>query len=276
MTARRPVCAISLLVWNSVRYLENLLVNIAVYPPGGAYHLRILDQGSGPETAALLQRHAEGVDVVSVERLEANIGYGAGHNRNYARFRRDIAFDYFVTINDDLVFGETNWLDRLVEGMEARQDVAVGGPICFRMDAKTTRRSTRAERAAGRFDFVGGAVSIIRASAVDALGLFDEAYAPAYWEDADMCFRNRHFGWQLASIDLQVCHAYLGERSLADPAREAALARHGDFRRRNFALLRSRWPIGDRSPRLPPALDVAAAFPRLYFPGRPVAASPAC
>lgn len=261
----KPVCVISLLVWDSPWYLKNLLANLDAFPPGGVYHLRILDQGSGPDTVRLLQDYAAGKKHVSVDYLSENIGYSAGHNRNYAEMAKLLDFAYFVTINNDLVFGEPNWLETLVAAMEADPAAGVGGPTCYKAYPNLIAPATRAQKAAGDYLFVNGAVAIVRAATVRRFGLFDEAFTPAYWEDADMCLRYGHFGARHIWIDLSMVHGYLGEAGRVNQEKYAVLAdRYGDFRMKNQLLFVDRW--GHNKAAYPREAELRAAFPQLYIP----------
>lgn len=266
-----PVSVISLLVWDSPRYLRNLLDNLDAYTPGHRYHLRILDQGSGPETVEMLRGWSAGKNHVSVDFLTHNIGYSAGHNRNYESLQRLVDFQYFVTINNDLAFGAPGWLNTLTEAMEAAPSAAVGGPVCYKSYPNHIAPATRAQKAAGDFLFVSGAVSIIRAETVRRCGLFDEVFTPAYWEDTDMCLRYRRFGYTHLWTDIDIVHGYLGEAGRVNQTKYAELdALYGDFRTRNQLTFMDRWKA-DRITAYPARPDdLPAAFPRLYFPPGPV------
>jgi GT2 family glycosyltransferase len=259
---------ISLLIWDSVRYLDNLLRNLETFVPGEGFHLRILDQGSGAATRELLSAYQARYQHVSIDWLPENIGYSAGHNRTFESMRLGGPFDYFITINDDLVFGVPGWLDTMVRAMEATPDAAAGGPICYTPEPGLIRLSTLDEKLTGRFQFVAGTVCIIRASIVHRLGLFDESFTPAYWEDADMCTRYAHFGQRHIYIDVPLVHGYLGGAERANLAKNTELvARHGDFRARNLNFFHRRWGTPEARSSFP--TDESALrlhCPRLYIP----------
>lgn len=262
-----PITIISLLSWDSPTYLRNLLANLDAYPPGRSYyHLHILDQGSQPETLEILERFAAGKSYVSVEYLPENIGYGPGHNQSHRTMSRAGSFDYFLTINNDLVFGEPGWLDLLVEGMERAPGAAIGGPMCHKNRPGMLSPATREEMRAGDFLFVTGAVAMIRNAAIRRYGLFDEAYAPAYWEDADLAMRYRHFGFGQTYIDIPVLHGYLGAIDRVNVAKNGQLeTRWGDFKTLNQELFARRW--GLKADPLPTGEgDLRACFPKLYVP----------
>ena len=46
-------------------------------------------------------------------------------------------------------------------------------------------------------DFVSGGCSVFNKAKFIALGMFDERFSPVYFEDIDICFRARLFGWKM-------------------------------------------------------------------------------
>ncbi|MFN3076092.1 MAG: glycosyltransferase [Alphaproteobacteria bacterium] len=247
----RPRSVISLLVWDSPLYTRNLLKNLDWAVPGNSMHTIILDQGSEPETRDYLREYVPSRSNISAILLDENIGYGAGHNRNYQTARDQGEFDYFITINNDVVFGEQLWADRLVDMMEANPRAAIGGPFGYRRDGDYLTPSTKEDMKSGNFLFVTGAICIIRAAAVEQAGLFDEAYSPAYWEDYDMAMRYLHFGWEQIFIDISAVHGYFGnDEKVSRKKKEALLERHGNFEERNREIFNRRWigipPLSER------------------------------
>ncbi len=254
-----PTALISLLSWDSPRYLENLLGDLAAHPPGSNYALIIVDQGSEPATRALIRAFAARRPQVSIRFLRNNIGYSAGHNLAYEIMRRKLAFDYFVTINNDVIFGRPGWLDTLVGAMEADHRLAVGGPFC------DVVRPTAA--AVGQdFTYICGAVAIIRARVALRLGLFDAAFTPAYFEDTDMCRRYEAFGFRQRQIEIPVSHGYLEDADPVNVAKKEYLAAsYGDFYLENKRRLYNRWWLS--LPKLSDESELPSVFPQLYVPG---------
>jgi hypothetical protein len=62
----------------------------------------------------------------------------------------------------------------------------------------------------GRFDkladieYATGAALAVRRTVLDQIGLLDEGFSPAYYEDADLCFRARAAGWRVVYVPLAV------------------------------------------------------------------------
>lgn len=262
----RPRTVISILTWDSFLYTRNLLMNLAWALPGQNTTVMVLDQGSGPDTVDFLKdfvpRHAG----FTARLRPRNIGYGPGHNDNYRAALAQGPFDYFITVNSDTVFGEPGWADRMVDAMEADPKAALGGPFAYKALPGGYAPSTRAEMEEGRFLFITGAVAIMRASAVAEAGLFDEAFEPAYWEDADMALRYERLGFRQIFIDVPVFHGYLGAVERTNVAKNGSLtAEWGDYKARNLSTFTRRW-VGPNALGL--TEDPRTWGNRLYIPGR--------
>jgi GT2 family glycosyltransferase len=239
----QPRALVSILVWDSHVYTKNLLANLDFAVPGTSFAVYFLDQGSGDETKGLLRDFVPNRSRMNAILLPQNIGYSAGHNFNYAQaLKNGVQFDYFITVNSDVAFGEPGWVDMLVAAMDANPKAAIGGPFGCKQTPTHIEHCSVARMRAGDFSFVSGAVSIIRAETVRQIGLFDEIYTPAYFEDQDMVMRYLHYGWSQIHIDVPVVHGYLGEAVKVNKEKRAELlAVHGDFGKRNLETYLRRW-----------------------------------
>nr|WP_170245025.1 hypothetical protein [Pararhodospirillum oryzae] len=235
--------------------------------------MHIIDQGSDAPTRDLLRAWVPAQKRVTAELLPENIGYGAGHNRSYARGKTIFpnGFDYFITINSDVLFGQPEWADVLVDAMEATPHAALGGPFAYTETPLGGGRrllmpATVDQGKRGEFAFITGAVAIIRATAVTELGLFDEIYTPAYFEDQDMVQRYTHFGWGQVYIDLPVLHGYLGDAERVNQTKNNELQkRYGDFKDKNMKTYVSRWQYEKNKNSLAKE-NLKSRFNLLYFP----------
>ena len=62
-------------------------------------------------------------------------------------------------------------------------------------------RSSRHQLVSASLDFISGASLLLRRTALEEVGLFDQKTFFMYWEDTDIHFRLRKAGWQLAVAD---------------------------------------------------------------------------
>jgi GT2 family glycosyltransferase len=256
---------ISILVWDSPIYTRNLLLNLDWAVPGKDCRIIILDQGSAEETRSFVRSYAAERPNVMALLLDRNIGYGAGHNLVYRSALEGGAFDYFITLNSDSLFPEPGWADEMVGAMDANPDAAIGGPLGYGIRDSYFVPSSKQQLASGDFLFITGAVAIIRAKAVREHGLFDEIYTPAYWEDADMVLRYRHYGWRQLFVDIPILHGYLGEKiKVNQQKREQLKAEFGEFQNRNMREFMTRY-LGPQRAAL--KSDPLSWSPRLFRPG---------
>jgi len=171
---------------------------------------------------------------VAIRRPERNIGYGAGCNFG----ARVVSGDDLLVMNADVVL--TAGATAALRGrLHSDDQIAVVGPRIFshgevQLSARAfpslrtglfgrrsvlTRLLVRAQRyptelrparqGGGRVDWVSGACMLVRRSAFDAVGGFDEGYW-MYWEDADLCRRLDNKSWQVHFEPAAVVHHATG------------------------------------------------------------------
>ncbi|HET8626083.1 MAG TPA: class I SAM-dependent methyltransferase [Thermomicrobiales bacterium] len=183
--------------------LENLLATTQAMPT----EVLVSDDASTDETADLLAR----VDNVRVQRNDANLGFGETCNRGAALAQGK----YLCFLNNDAL-PMPGWLDALVA-------IAEGDPLCGAVGAKIVFPDARLQEAGsiiwrdgsalgyGRgqdafapeysyrreVDYCSAACLLVRADLFRDLGGFDPRYAPAYYEDVDLCMAIRQAGYHV-------------------------------------------------------------------------------
>lgn len=142
-----------------------------------------------------------------------NLGFGGGCNW-MARHARG---EFLVLLNDDTEVC-AGWLDVALQAM--RDDDTAGavgctlltpdghveecGRVLWRDGATTGIGAGRPQRAAERalvreVDTCSACGLVMRRSAWDAVGGFDERFYPAYYEDVDLALAMRRRGWRILS-----------------------------------------------------------------------------
>ncbi len=87
-------------------------------------------------------------------------------------------------------------------------------------------------------DFCSAAFLLLRAEALAATGGFDPAYAPAYYEDADLCLRLRAAGWRVVYDPAVSLTHYEYASARGEAEAHASMARGREiFRARHRAVL---------------------------------------
>jgi O-antigen biosynthesis protein len=200
-----PRVSVVIPVHGKFRLTYDCVASIAAQLPEAAFEVIVVDDASADET--LLAPLVFGGSV-RVLRNERNLGFVGSCNRGAEAAQGE--FIFFLN-NDTLV--RPGWLDELVKTFDEVAGVGIAGSkllfgdgslqeaggIVWRLgDAWNWGRHANADEP--RFcylrdaDYVSGAALMIRAELFRQLGGFDIHFAPAYYEDTDLCFRVRDQG----------------------------------------------------------------------------------
>jgi N-acetylglucosaminyl-diphospho-decaprenol L-rhamnosyltransferase len=195
--------------------LRDCLASLRENPASEGTGIHVVDNASGDGTAEMVAREFPEVELT---RLAENRGFAAANNLGIRSGRAPGV----LVLNPDTRI-TAGALDSLAGILESRSEVGICGPRLERPDGTfdhAARRSfptplsalghftgvgRRLERGtlaayrapeveSGPVDAVNGACMLIRRSALDELGLFDEGYW-MYMEDLDLCYRFAQAGW---------------------------------------------------------------------------------
>jgi GT2 family glycosyltransferase len=224
--------------WSFTRQAVDALVAHTKHP----FELIIVDNRSEDETCERLSEMRD----VRVIFNEQNRGFGPATNQGAALARAD----YLLLLNSD-AFVEPGWLEPLLETIR-HDSVGAVVPCLLHPDGSLQDAGTLLakdgtvlvygdgddpSRLPYRFrrvlDAGSAACMLIRREAFDVLHGFDARYAPAYYEDVDLCLR-------LSALRLtvqyeprsRVTHVRYGSSTPADAA---------ELSRRNRARFLERW-----------------------------------
>ena len=202
---RNPAVSIVIATYGQLDVTLACLRSIADHPPHAAFELILVDDAyPGPEDMTPLQA----VQGVTLLRNADNQGFllSVNHAARVAQGR------YIHLLNNDteLLPGA---IDALVDLLDARPDAGMAGSKLLYPDGRLQEAGGILWTDAsgwnyGRFqdparpefnyvrevDYCSGASLMVRRSLWESLGGFDEAFVPAYYEDADLAFRSRAQG----------------------------------------------------------------------------------
>jgi N-acetylglucosaminyl-diphospho-decaprenol L-rhamnosyltransferase len=214
----------------------------------------VVENGEVGSVPAALLDH----DVVLVS-PGVNLGYGRGVNRGVAAAR---ATPFVLVSNPDVVVHD-GAVKSLVDYLDHHRDVALVGPRILRPDGTVypsmrvfpnpvlagfhailaplwpnnpATRRYRATRPDGSVDWVSGACFLVRRSAFEEVGGFDERYF-MFAEDMALCWALRERGYLVAATsDAVVTHVEGVSR--ARVSREMLIAHHKSALRFEFQTAR--------------------------------------
>lgn len=195
-------------VFNQANYTFQCLRSLLSEVDLNCNEIILVNNASHDETARLFS-YLNGV--VRVIDTSENLGFVAASNQGAAVARGE----YLVFLNNDTII-QPGWLTHLVDTADNDSSVGAvgsmliypngllqeaGGIVWKNGDASNYGRgenpNDRKYIFAREVDYCSGASLLVRKELFDELGGFDGRYAPAYYEDTDLCFGIRSLGYKI-------------------------------------------------------------------------------
>lgn len=207
-----PRVSIVIPVYNKAVYTYNCLLRLLHCDASIAQEIIIINNASSDATADLLENLSGAVTVIH---NEENQGFVGACNQGAALARGE----FIVFLNNDTQVLD-NWLSSMVTLMDNNARIGITGSKLIYPDGRLQEAGGIIFNDAsgwnyGRLqdpsdpefqqnravDYCSGASLMIRRDLWQQLGGFDSRYAPAYYEDTDLCFAA-----QAAGFDVVYCH----------------------------------------------------------------------
>jgi N-acetylglucosaminyl-diphospho-decaprenol L-rhamnosyltransferase len=195
--------------------LRICLASVFEHAPSRPLRVFVVDNASGDGTPAMVRDEFPQVELLVNSR---NRGFSAANNLAIAAGEGE----YVLALNPDTELTGAA-LDRLCSLMDTKPEVGICGPALIQADGTPDHAARRSfptpvsalghfsgigrrrrsgalaayrapEVESGPVDAVNGAFMLIRRSALEQVGLFDEGYW-MYMEDLDLCYRFAEAGW---------------------------------------------------------------------------------
>jgi O-antigen biosynthesis protein len=237
------------------------------------YELVVVDNASPDGTLSWLRTHVAGAKVLA---LPTNIGFGPACDLGVAASRAPLV----CLLNSDAMV-EPGWLDPVLERFDAGPDVGAVASRLLELDGSVQEAGSvlfdgletqawgrglevqdPATRVARDVEYASAACMTFRRAALIAVGGFDARYAPAYYEDVDLCLALAEAGWRVTFEPRSLVRHARGRSSRSD----AVVA----LMQRNRTRALARW-ARTASPR--PALHGAHRLPHRLLHARDAAGS---
>lgn len=208
------------LAWNGRAYLHDCLNALTHQTYQGRHAILVVDNASTDDSRDLIQRDFPNIALHTNQR---NLGFAGGNNAGLelllaGRAPAPIDFipDTIILLNQDTRV-EPDWLHNLIDALDRHPNAGIVGCKIYFPDGQTlqhtggqiiaplatgTHRGT-GEPDTGQYDreepveYVTGASMAIRRTLLANIGLLDEGFTPAYYEDSDYCYRARAAGFDV-------------------------------------------------------------------------------
>lgn len=242
-----PRVSVILVLFNQAELTFHCLESLLAAQESGI-EVIIIDNGSTDRTGALLDR----LDGARVLRSPENLHFLRGVNRAAAEARGE----HILLLNNDTRL-DPGAITAAVARLDAEPDLgAVGGPIVL-LDGTLQeagsiiwRDGSNVGYGRGRdpgepefqfrrdVDYCSGAFLMVRRALFERLGRFDEAFAPAYYEETDLCMRLRAAGFRIGyEPKARITHVEFGSASSVDSAVALHVRNREVFVQRHRAVL---------------------------------------
>lgn len=205
---RFPLISIIILCYNKIEFTLKCLKALFTNTKYPNFEVIVLDNASVDETPDYLLAYGE---LIKYIRAKKNLGFVGGNN--YAsQFAQG---EYIVFLNNDTE-PQAGWLTSLFNTFKYYKDAGAAGSMLIYPDGKLQEAGgvifndasgwnygRGASPGDSRFtycrevDYCSGASLMIRKDLFELIGKFDERYSPAYYEDTDLCFSVRKFGYKV-------------------------------------------------------------------------------
>lgn len=195
-------------VFNKINYTLQCIRSLMEEIDLSENEIIVVDNASTDETARVLA-HLKNI-VRTISHTE-NLGFVHACNAGAAAARGE----YLVFLNNDTEV-EPDWLKNLIETAEADSGVGAVGSMLLFPDGRLQEAGCgiwidgtgfnygrggdpdeRKFNYVREVDYCSGASLLVRKDLFDRLGGFDARYAPAYYEDTDLCFGIRSLGFKV-------------------------------------------------------------------------------
>lgn len=202
-----------------------------------------VDNGSNDDAAAIIA--AEFPQVQLVRSAEA-LGFAGAVNCGIrTALESGVSLDTVVVLNQDTE-AHPGWLAALTAPLEDPSVGIVGSQARF-PDGTVQHAGAEilwplgygrnlgyggaaAEQASAEPEYVAAVGVALRRAMLDAIGLLDEGFNPAYFEDADLCLRARAAGWRVIYAPEAILTHHEGARTAAGDYGHAALLERNRLR----------------------------------------------
>ena len=186
--------------WNGKELTKQFLSSIFDKTQYDDFEIIVFDNDSTDGSQAAIRR--EFPDVTLIDHDE-NIGFVGGENEGVLRTDHD----YYFLANNDCVVHTDGWLTKLVETMESEADIGIVGPDNEPRDGvfhggaywegPTVDYGPDEPLVPKKVDNVSGAQFLIDNRVFETIGLIDETFWPAFYEELDFCWRAQRGGFDV-------------------------------------------------------------------------------
>lgn len=208
----KKICIITL-CWNHLNEATKPFIeSLYKFTDTKKFDLIVVDNGSVDGTKEFLANASKQHKNMEVINLPKNLGYAGGNNvglkEYFKRNKNKKIYDFVGLLNNDILF-TPNWLENTLHGFSFDDRLGMISPRSnehCRLTVKNylDRYNKYLKRFKGNLKYnitPFFSCVLIKNEVVEKVGLLDEAFNPAFWEDNDYSFRVLYAGYSCAYIN---------------------------------------------------------------------------
>jgi len=205
-----PLISIIILNWNGKKFLKKCLTSI-IDTTYQNYEIIVVDNGSSDESIELIENEFPYVKLI---KNNENLGFSKGNNIGIKNSKGN----YLLILNNDTEILDKNWLNNAIKIFESDKEIGIvgckliypngklqhaGGKFNFLKPSVSILKGNKEDsnkieyNEEGVVDWVCGAAMFVKREVIEKIGMFEEMFSPAYYEDTDFCMRVRKAGYKI-------------------------------------------------------------------------------
>jgi len=216
-------------VWNGQDVLGACLDAVYAHSKQVSFEVLCVDNNSIDDSRAFISSH---YPLVRLLPQPVNLGFAGAVNVGLREARGEIV----VLLNQDCVV-QSHWLPPILDALAENPQVGVAGCTILNPDGSVDHAGAYvrfpdgegmhltelpSDGALRAVEYVTGAAFALKRSAWERIGDFDEGFYPAYYEEADYCYRGHVLGIATVCVpDSRVVHMHSNQGWKLDPMKHA-------------------------------------------------------
>lgn len=221
MKKTEPKISIIILNWNGAKISFDCIKSLIEKTDYLNYNIIFVDNGSSDNSIEIIKTNFSNVDIIE---NKSNLGFPKGMNIGIRYARKEYNPDYYLLLNNDLLFFDKKWLKKLVLSFNNKnKKVGIANPVLLFPNKEIQRIGSKIkndkdliinsvtsipEKINPNFrknkfreiDLFLGACFLIKSDLIDNIGLLDERYSPYLIEDLEYSYRAKRAGYKIITV----------------------------------------------------------------------------
>ena len=219
MKYMEPKVSIILLNWNGAKISFDCIITLIKKTSYSNYNIIFVDNGSHDDSVEVIQNNFPNVDII---KNKTNLGFPKGMNVGMRYAKDKYNPDYYLLLNNDLLFFEKKWLRELVFSFKNKK-IGIANPVLLYPNKEIQRIGSKIKndkdliinsvtsipekinlefrkKKLREIDLFLGACFLIKSDLIKEIGFLDERYSPYLIEDLEYSYRAKKAGYKIVTV----------------------------------------------------------------------------